>query len=142
MGVLLLIGRILFSLIFIGSGINHITKAKDMIPYAQMKKLPLPGLLVPLSGLVVLAGAASIILGLWIDLGALLIGGFCLLSGVIFHNFWAADAASKQTEMISFLKNVSIAGGALIIVAIVNKNNGIDLGPVVSHAHQVLFTKN
>jgi len=142
MGVLLLIGRILFSLIFIGSGINHITKAKDMIPYAQMKKLPLPGLLVPLSGLVVLAGAASIILGLWIDLGALLIGGFCLLSGVIFHNFWAADAASKQTEMISFLKNVSIAGGALIIVAIVNKNHGIDVGPVVSHAHQVLFTKN
>jgi uncharacterized membrane protein YphA (DoxX/SURF4 family) len=142
MGVLLLIGRILFSFIFIGSGINHIVKAKDMIPYAQMKKLPLPGLLVPLSGLVVLAGAASIILGLWIDLGALLIAGFCLLSSVIFHNFWAADAASKQMEMISFLKNVSIAGGALIIVAIVNKNHGIDVGPVVSHAHQVLFTKN
>ena len=142
MGVLLLIGRILFSLIFIGSGINHIVKAKDMVPYAQMKKLPLPGLLVPLSGLMVLAGAASIILGLWIDLGALLIAIFCILSGVIFHNFWAADAASKQGEMISFLKTISIAGGALVIVAIVNKNHMIDLGPVISHAHSVLFTKN
>ena len=142
MGVLLLIGRIMFSFIFIRSGINHIVKAKDMTGYAKMKKLPLPALLVPLSGLVVLVGAASIILGLWIDLGALLIAGFCILSGVIFHNFWAADATSKQMEKISFLKNISIAGGALIIVAIVNKNHGIDLGPVVSHAHQVLFTKN
>ena len=132
----------MFSFIFIGSGINHIVKAKDMTGYATMKKLPLPALLVPLSGLVVLVGAASIILGLWIDLGALLIAGFCILSGVIFHNFWAADADSKQMEMISFLKNISIAGGALIIVAIVNKNHGIDLGPVVSHANQVLFTKN
>ena len=132
----------MFSFIFIGSGINHIVKAKDMTGYAKMKKLPLPALLVPLSGLVVLVGAASIILGLWIDLGALLIAGFCILSGVIFHNFWAADADSKQMEMISFLKNISIAGGALIIVAIVNKNHGIDLGPVVSHANQVLFTKN
>ena len=142
MGVLLLIGRILFSLIFIGSGINHITKAKDMTGYAKMKKLPAAALAVPLSGLMILAGAAFIILGVWVDLGALLIAIFCILSGVIFHNFWAADAAAKQGEMISFLKNVSIAGGALIIVAIVNKNHGIDLGPVVSHAHQVLFTKN
>ena len=132
----------MFSFIFIGSGINHIVKAKDMTGYAKMKKLPLAALLVPLSGLVVLVGAASLILGLWIDLGALLIAGFCILSGVIFHNFWAADADSKQMEMISFLKNISIAGGALIIVAIVNKNHGIDLGPVVSHANQVLFTKN
>jgi len=142
MGALLLIGRILFSLIFLASGLNHITKSKDMVAYAKFKKLPLASLAVPLSGLFMVASAAFIILGIWIDLGALFIGVFCLLSGIIFHNFWAADDASKQSEMISFMKNVSIAGGAFIVVAVLNKNHGIDFGPVISHAHQVLFSKN
>ena len=145
MGALLLIGRILFSFIFIGSGINHILKAKDMVPYAKMKKLPAAALAVPLSGIVMLAGAAFIILGVWIDLGALLLAIFLVLSGIYFHNFWAADDASKQGEMISFLKNISMAGGALVVFAIANKlhmNNTSDFGPVISHAHQVLFTKN
>lgn len=146
MGAVFLIGRILFALIFLNSGFMHFAKAKDMIGYAQFKKVPLPQLSVYLSGLMIVAGGILTVLGLWVDLGALLIAAFCLLSGFMMHNFWTVeDAATKQTEMVSFFKNLALAGAALIIFALVSKNQGmggIDFGPVVSHAHQVLFTTN
>ncbi|NBU38026.1 MAG: DoxX family protein, partial [Actinobacteria bacterium] len=36
---------------------------------------------------------------------------------VMMHDFWKADAAAKQTETISFFKNVSMAGAALVMFA-------------------------
>jgi hypothetical protein len=47
------------------------------------------------------------------------------------HDFWTADAASKQTEMISFLKNISMAGGALFIFAIAAQE-GASYGPAIT----------
>ena len=142
MGALLLIGRIFFSLIFLSSGINHIVKVKDMTGYAKHKKMPFPGFSVFASGVLFIAGAVFIILGVWVDLGALLIGVTTFLAGVIFHNFWAADEASKQNEMIQFMKNISITGAALIIVAVLNIKHGVDFGPSINHGAQILFHKN
>jgi uncharacterized membrane protein YphA (DoxX/SURF4 family) len=140
MHVVLLLGRILFALMFINSGIMHLTKAKDMTGYAQFKKVPMAGLSVIVSGLMILTGGISIVLGLWVDLGALFIAVFCLLTAFMMHNFWTVDdAAAKQTETISFFKNVALAGGSLIILALVAKHSGVDFGPVVSHAHISLF---
>ena len=49
------------------------------------------------------------------------------------HDFWTADAASKQTEMISFLKNISMAGGALFIFAIAAQT-GSSYGPALTES--------
>jgi uncharacterized membrane protein YphA (DoxX/SURF4 family) len=73
---------------------------------------------VQLSGVLLALGGLSIILGVYADLGAIVIAALLLAMAVKMHDFWAADAASKQTEMISFLKNISMAGGALFIFAI------------------------
>ena len=51
------------------------------------------------------------------DLGALVLAILLLVMAVKMHDFWTADEASKQAEMISFFKNVSMAGGALVIFA-------------------------
>jgi len=49
---------------------------------------------------------------------AALIAGFLVVSGLIFHDFWAAPEEDQQTEMTQFLKNIALAGGALVVAAI------------------------
>jgi uncharacterized membrane protein YphA (DoxX/SURF4 family) len=89
-----------------------------MTGYAQFKKVPMAKLSVQVSGLLCILGGLSVILGVWTDLGALVLSVLLVAMAVKMHDFWNADAASKQIEMIGFLKNISMAGGALFIFAI------------------------
>ena len=118
MDIVLLIARILIAAMFIPSGINHLTKADAMTGYAQFKKVSAPKQSVQLSGLIMVLGGLSVILGVYADLGAIVLAALLVAMAVKMHDFWTADAASKQTEMIGFLKNISMAGGMLFIFAI------------------------
>ena len=129
MNTILLIGRILFALLWINSGINHFTKLEAMTGYAKYKKLPAAKLGVILSGLMILAGGLFILLGVWADLGGLLIGVFGILAAFIFHNFWKeTDATAKMNETIAFFKDLALAGAALIIAGLVAKHGDISFG--------------
>ena len=134
MDVIILIGRILFGGFFLMSGINHFAKLEAMTGYAKYKKLPAPKLGVLLSGLMLVLGGIYIILGFYTDLGLLLIAIFLVLAAVIFHNFWAeTDATAKQNEMLGFMKDIALAGGALILFALVIKHGAeLDFGWVIS----------
>ncbi len=115
----MLIGRILFALIFVSSGLSHLAKVDAMAGYAKFKKVPAAKLSVLMSGALLVVGGLSIMLGIYADLGALVISVLLIVMALKMHDFWAqADAQAKQTEMISFLKNISMAGGALFIFAI------------------------
>lgn len=118
MDIVLLVARIVFAFMFLGSGLNHFKHTEAMTGYAQFKKVPLPKLSVQLSGLVCILGGLSVILGVWADMGALALAILLVAMAVKMHDFWNADEASKQVEMIGFLKNISMAGGALFIFAI------------------------
>jgi putative oxidoreductase len=121
------VGRILFALIFINSGFAHFAQREAMTGYAQFKKVPAAKLAVPLTGLMILVGGLSVVLGFWADLGALLLAAFLIVSAFMMHNFWTMDdATQKMNETVAFFKNLSMAGAALIIFAIVA--NGGDLG--------------
>ncbi len=141
MNAIVLIGRILFGGFFLMSGINHFTKLEAMTGYAKYKKLPAAKLGVLISGLMLVIGGIYIVLGYYADLGALLLAIFLVLAAVIFHNFWAeTDATAKQTEMMAFMKDIALAGGALVIFAMVAKQGGeIDFGWVISKAHIALW---
>ena len=134
MDVIILIGRILFGGFFLMSGINHFTKLEAMTGYAKYKKLPAAKLGVLLSGLMLILGGIYIILGFYTDLGLLLIAIFLVLAAVIFHNFWKeTDATAKQNEMLAFMKDIALAGGALILFALVVKHGAeLDFGWVIS----------
>ena len=134
MDVIILIGRILFGGFFLMSGITHFTKLEAMTGYAKYKKLPAAKLGVLLSGLMLVLGGIYIILGFYTDLGLLLIAIFLVLAAVIFHNFWAeTDATAKQNEMLGFMKDIALAGGALILFALVIKHGAeLDFGWVIS----------
>ncbi len=103
---------------FVMSGINHITKADHMVGYAQFKGVPSPKLAVIGSGVVMGLGGLSLILGVYADLGAIVLAAILVLMAIKMHNFWTLeDAQAKQADMIGFLKNISMAGGALFMFA-------------------------
>jgi uncharacterized membrane protein YphA (DoxX/SURF4 family) len=113
------VGRILFSLVFIGSGIGHLTQAEGSSQYAAYKKVPSPKNMVLLSGVLMVLGGVAVILGFWMDLAGLCLAVLVLIMGFMMHRFWEeTDGQTKQVEMAQFMKNVSIAGAGLIIAAI------------------------
>lgn len=116
MGWLYLLGRILFAMTFVGSGLGHLMQLDAMIRYAEAKKVPAPKAMVTVSGLLLLAGGLSVLLGFWMEIGTWLLFFFLVLSGFTMHHFWTlADPVQKMTEQSMFMKNMSMAGAALIL---------------------------
>ena len=127
MKAVLAIGQVLFALIFINSGIGHLTKLDAMTGYAKYKKVPAAKLSVIVSGLMILVGGVFVGLGIYADLGALLLAIFLIPTAFMMHNFWKeSDATAKMNETIAFFKDLSMAGAALIIFALVK--GGAELG--------------
>ena len=109
-----LLGRFLFALIFLMSGPNHFSK--QTIAYAASQGVPLASLAVPFSGVLAILGGLSILLGYRAKIGAWLIVAFLVPVTLMLHKFWGvADPMAAQMQMIMFLKNVSILGGALLM---------------------------
>lgn len=114
-----LIGRIVFGGFFLYSGINHLLKADEMSPYAKSKGVPAPDLAVKLSAVPLIAGGASLILGVKPRIGAMAILGFLAGVSPVMHDFWAReDPGQRQSEMINFVKNLALAGGALALMGV------------------------
>lgn len=133
MDAILIIGRILFGALFVASGIGHFAKLEAMTGYAKYKKVPAAKLGVIVSGLMILIGGLYVALGIYADLGALLIALFLIPTSFLMHAFWKeTDATAKQNETIGFFKNLSMAGAALIIFALVA--TGTDFGPSITSA--------
>ena len=131
MDIVLIIGRVLFALIFINSGISHLTKLQAMTGYAQFKKVPAPKLSVIVTGLMLVIGGLYVALGVYADLGAALLAVFLVLAAFKMHDFWTVqDPQTKQNETIAFFKDLSLAGAALIIFVMVG--SGVDFGPSIT----------
>lgn len=132
METVMFIGRILFAAMFVLSGINHFTKAEAMTGYAQFKGLPQPKLANLVSGVILLLGGLSVILGVVADLGALVVSILLVIMAVLMHNFWKqTDPQAKQTEMAGFLKNISMAGGGLFMFAVMSLEE-FPYGPAIT----------
>ncbi|MBV1852825.1 DoxX family protein [Catellatospora tritici] len=115
MDVLLLIGRILLALIFLGSGINHLTKPQDVVGYSEYRNAPVAGGMVRATGAWILLGGLSVALGILGDLGSLMLILFLLATAFRVHHFWTdTDPATKATELAMFMKNIAIVGGLLL----------------------------
>jgi uncharacterized membrane protein YphA (DoxX/SURF4 family) len=115
----LLVGRILFALIFVVSGATvHLIQRKQGVEYARANGVPLPELLVPLSGLQAVVGGLLVALGLWADLGALLIALFAFPVAYGMHAFWkVSDPMQRINQQTHFFKNVSMGGAGLALFA-------------------------
>lgn len=116
MDLVLLVGRILFVALFLASALGHLTQSKAMGAYAGTKGVPSPVLATQVSGVLILLGGISVLLGLWGDLGSLFLVIFLLPTALLMHSFWKeSEPMAKQMEMVQFNKDVALAGGALVL---------------------------
>jgi putative oxidoreductase len=108
------LGRFFFAVIFVMAGSNHFSK--QTIAFSASQGVPLASIAVPLSGVLAIAGGLSILLGYRAKLGAWLIVLFLIPVTLMMHKFWTVtDPMMAQLQMILFMKNVSMLGGALLI---------------------------
>jgi putative oxidoreductase len=112
-----LVGRILLALIFITSGFSKITGFEGAVGYIASKGLPLPQIGAIIAIVVELGGGLMLAIGFKARWAALALAIFTLVAAILFHNYWAADAAQKMAQQINFWKNISITGGMLLAFA-------------------------
>ena len=105
-----LTGRVLISAMFLQSGLAKIGGYAGTQVY--MEAMGVPGMLLPLVIALEVLGAVAIIVGYRTRIAAILLAGFTLLAGVLFH--WAP---SDQVQGLLFMKNVAITGGFLFLAA-------------------------
>ncbi|HEV8332812.1 MAG TPA: DoxX family protein [Steroidobacteraceae bacterium] len=103
-------GRILLGAIFLISGLGKIGAYAGTAGY--MASVGVPGALLPAVIALEVLGAIAIIIGWKTRIAAVLLAGFTLLAGVLFHSNFG-----DQIQMIMFLKNVAITGGFLLLAA-------------------------
>ena len=116
MDILVVIGRILFSAIFIRSGVQHFTRVAMMSPYAGAKGVPATKFMVRLTGAMMFVGGISVLLGAYARFGAALLAIFLIPTAIVMHNYWTlSDPVARATDQAHFFKDVALAGAALLI---------------------------
>lgn len=108
--VVKLAGRVLLTSLFVVSGLGKLGGYTGSAAY--MASAGVPAMLLPLVIALEVGGSIAIIVGWQTRIVAFLLAGFTLLSALIFHMHFA-----DHTQMLMFMKNVSIAGGFLLLVA-------------------------
>ena len=115
------LGRAVLGGFFLYNGINHLQNTEALEGYAASKQLGYPHESVTVSGVVLTAAGASLMLGLKPRLGAVGVLGFLAITSSIMHDFWnVEDAQQKQAELIQFTKNVALMGAALTVIGAEN----------------------
>ena len=113
-----LIGRILISALFLLNGIFKISNYDGTVGW--MESFGMPGILLIPAIILEIAGPVLIVIGYKTKLAAGLLSLFCIATAFIFHNDFA-----NQMQLTSFLKNIALAGGFLILF--VNGAKGFSL---------------
>ncbi|MEA2779586.1 MAG: putative oxidoreductase [Rhodospirillaceae bacterium] len=114
-GNALLVSRVLMALIYVNSGFGKLTNFTGFAEYLAGKGVPAATVLAILAVAAEFLGGLCVLLGLWTRPAALVLFVFTGFAAVIGHPFWAADAASYQSQFINFMKNLSIMGGFLTL---------------------------
>ena len=133
------LGRILLPLIFLVAGIQKLMKISDIANQLAANKIPIPDEIVPYLGstpkyeaLGYLIAAVEIICGLMVLIGlkarwaALVLIVFTACTIVFVHHFWDMSGDAYNTNLADALKNLSIMGGLLLIVAVGSGPSAVD----------------
>jgi uncharacterized membrane protein YphA (DoxX/SURF4 family) len=84
-----------------------------------MKGVPLPSVAIAITGVLLLLGGLSILLGLYPLVGSVLLVVFLLPVSLMMHNFWKVqDPQMKAAEKVNFIKNMALLGGVLMLLAL------------------------
>jgi putative oxidoreductase len=115
---LTLLGRLLLASLFVVAGIGKLGNLAGTAGYIASGGLPAASVLAVLVGLLELVGGIALAIGFQARWAALALGLFTLLASVLFHKFWAVPAEQQMVQQLMFMKNLSIAGGLLLVAAL------------------------
>jgi len=119
MNILFLIGRIIFGGYFIYSAYSHFSHVANMAAYAGSKGVPAPQLAIIVTGLLLLIGGISVILGAYPSVGLICLIVFLVPVTFMMHAFWAdSDPMAKMGNVVNFGKNLALVGALLMMFAI------------------------
>jgi putative oxidoreductase len=111
-----LLGRLLFAALFVTSGINHLTQLQGVAGYAQSKGVPAPRPMTVITGVMMLVGGVLVALGWQRGIGAGLIFVALVPITWMMHAYWKTeDPMLRGNDRAHFMKNVALAGAALLI---------------------------
>ncbi len=118
MKIAVLVGRIIVGIFYLYNGINHFVKFTDMTEYAKYKGIPLAGVGVAVSGLLLIIAAFTVLLGIFPEIGVAALVVFFVPVTFMMHNFWAVPQEQQMAEMVNFTKNIALMGSALMFLGI------------------------
>lgn len=119
MDILFFVGRLIFGGYFIMNGFNHFSKVTMLTHYAKSKHVPSSKEAVYLTGLMLLVGGISIVLGTNVQVGIWSLIVFLIPTTFMMHDFWnAKDEGAKMNETIAFMKNMALVGALLMLLGI------------------------
>jgi len=107
-----LLGRVLLVLIFVHSGVGKIEHFEGTAQYMAKSGMPMPSFFLVGAIFLELVGSLTVILGFFTRFGALLLIVFLIPTTLIFHTHFG-----DRVQMIMFMKNVSMLGGCLVLLA-------------------------
>ena len=115
--VVFIVGRLIFGGYWVFNGLNHFVNMSMMAEFARQRGVPFPAeLSVAVTGLMMLLGGLTIILGVYTYIGMALIIVFLLSAMIFIHKFWEmSDPMARMMEMILFMRNAAFIGALLML---------------------------
>jgi len=111
-------GRVLLALMFVMAGFGKLTNIAGTAGYIASAGLPAPSALAVLAGLLEVIAGIALIVGYQARWAALALAIFTLLAAAFFHKFWAVAPPQQMVQQLMFMKNLSVAGGLLVVAAL------------------------
>jgi putative oxidoreductase len=109
------IARLLLALMFVLAGASKFAGLGGTAGYIASKGLPLPMVLAVATAALEVLGGLAIIVGFHARIAAIALALFTLVATFLFHNYWAAPADQQMVQQLMFMKNLSVAGGLLLL---------------------------
>ncbi len=114
---LFVLGRILYGGFFVLGGLNHFQHLGMMSGFVGSKGVPAPKPSVIVSGLLIIVGGLSVILGYHVRIGLLCLVVFLVPVTLLMHNYWVeTDMMQRINQRVNFQKNVALLGAALMML--------------------------
>jgi putative oxidoreductase len=110
------VGRVFFCTCFIVGGLSQLMSLEETSALAASRGVPAPKPATVVGGLVFVLGGILVLLGWRRFIGAGLLAVLAFATAVLMHPFWKeTEPATRKNEMAHFMKDVALAGGALLI---------------------------
>lgn len=110
--------RVMIATIFLLSAVgNKIPQFNSVAAYMAAEGVPQPQIMLVGAIAFLIVGSVAVVLGYHARFGAGLLLVFLLLATYFFHDFWNFQGQEQQMQMIQFMKNLSMMGTMVFIIA-------------------------